>query len=1258
MSENRLHVQHYYSVNSGATPSPDNLYLGEIAINVADEKIMFKNVNDEIVEISTNDCLKITTYSELKTLRDNSELKPGTFYRITDYETMTYASGTKSAGHPFDVIVLALSENTLSEEAYAIKSERDTDNYFGTSNLSAWKIWYCLDNDASRFEWMGATCPVNNPTLKGVSPEYFIYVDGNDDEIMNYAKNEKYESEDIFYWYGYENDDEGNNTLVLYKTDIKGIPHDNNYINTDYADVFFYQGTEVYDGIVYDKWRKIESGNEYAWDYEYKAFVLTEQIVENNSIKEEYLYNAESIDGKGVIYRMIDEYGNDCPYDFKNIQFNDTSGKKVNSSNCSINASLVDGNSFNEPFTPVAYMFIDTNGNNTNYGDADRNTTDLFYEYGYETTPDGLDKQLCLFKSDTEIYEEEGTDYEDKFFYWGTYDYDGETYDMWKKAELGVDEVEWAEREDIGRIFILTNRMVEGEVIVSGVAGMYTFTWVDENNESYDASILGNDGTLKNDEDEIGGVYNNIIGKYVVNGVNKLPRNLFISTYTHEDGTFYTCNNNVLGNNCYNNTFGNNCYNNTFGNDCQYNTFGNGCDNNTFGNGCENNTLGRDCGNNIFGDYCHDNTFGRDCGNNIFGDKCTNNTFGNGCDNNTFGDNCRFNTFGNSYFDNTFGNGCYYNTFGNNCDRNTFGNICHNNTFDNGCYDNTLGDDCTNNTFGNDCYNNTIGNYCSYNIFGYNCTNNTFGSECYNNTFGNNCGTIDSGNTLDIDCTYNQFGNYCYNITFGNYCDNNTFGYECNSNTFGNGCYNNTFGNECNSNTFGNHCDNNIFGNNCNDITFDNQCYANIFGNSCENNTFGNTCGNNTFGNECNSNTFGNGCYDNTFGDYCHDNTFGYHCYNNTFGNDCDYNIFGRQCHNNTFGNYCGKQNNGNTLNSGCTYNQMGDKCYNNTFGNDCTNNTFGNECNSNTFGNDCTNNTFGNECNSNTFGNGCAYNTFGDICYNNTFGDECENNTLGRDCGNNIFGDYCHVNTFGNDCVDNTFGEVCYKNTFGIQCHNNTFGNNCTNNTFGDNCGKYNSGNTLNDDCTYNQMGDKCCSITFGENCGYNILGNNCTNNTFGNSCYNNTIDIDCYHNTFDNHCYDNTLGRECGDNTFGDSCCNNIFGYSCTNNTFSNNCHYNTFGDNCIVNSFIDGSGNTRSYCSNNTFEDNCSYNKIITPTEGSSESVLQNLYIHNGFIGNSESNLKETVINKINSVIDIDIYQDENGETCINKTDCGTF
>ena len=34
----------------------------------------------------------------------------------------------------------------------------------------------------------------------------------------------------------------------------------------------------------------------------------------------------DSSAGRGVIYRMVDELGNDCPYDFKNIQFNGSWG--------------------------------------------------------------------------------------------------------------------------------------------------------------------------------------------------------------------------------------------------------------------------------------------------------------------------------------------------------------------------------------------------------------------------------------------------------------------------------------------------------------------------------------------------------------------------------------------------------------------------------------------------------------------------------------------------------------------------------------------------------------------------------------------------------------------------------------------------------------------------------------------------------------------------------------------------------------------
>lgn len=101
-----------------------------------------------------------TTYAALKTLRDAGELTPGMWYRITDYTCITSQSNTRSAGHQFDILVLATSAGTLSEDALAAHHSGDT--YFADSKLEAWKLKYCLDNNTSRFGW------VNAATGKGV----------------------------------------------------------------------------------------------------------------------------------------------------------------------------------------------------------------------------------------------------------------------------------------------------------------------------------------------------------------------------------------------------------------------------------------------------------------------------------------------------------------------------------------------------------------------------------------------------------------------------------------------------------------------------------------------------------------------------------------------------------------------------------------------------------------------------------------------------------------------------------------------------------------------------------------------------------------------------------------------------------------------------------------------------------------------------------------------------------------------------------
>ena len=93
------------------------------------------------------------TYGELMTLLQSARLTSGKVYRITDYATVLTSDITtaQSAGHVFDVLVTAVAENALSEDARAIHHDGDT--YFGGSQLKSWALKYSLFNDTTRFGW-------------------------------------------------------------------------------------------------------------------------------------------------------------------------------------------------------------------------------------------------------------------------------------------------------------------------------------------------------------------------------------------------------------------------------------------------------------------------------------------------------------------------------------------------------------------------------------------------------------------------------------------------------------------------------------------------------------------------------------------------------------------------------------------------------------------------------------------------------------------------------------------------------------------------------------------------------------------------------------------------------------------------------------------------------------------------------------------------------------------------------------------------
>jgi len=111
---------------------------------------------EEIV-IPTPEYMKNIYWSSLKNLRDNNKLVPGMYYRIIDYNCTVQQNATNVsvAGHQFDIIVLALSTNTLAAEARAIQHEGDT--YFANRRLDRWKLWYELDNNTWKYKWANNT---------------------------------------------------------------------------------------------------------------------------------------------------------------------------------------------------------------------------------------------------------------------------------------------------------------------------------------------------------------------------------------------------------------------------------------------------------------------------------------------------------------------------------------------------------------------------------------------------------------------------------------------------------------------------------------------------------------------------------------------------------------------------------------------------------------------------------------------------------------------------------------------------------------------------------------------------------------------------------------------------------------------------------------------------------------------------------------------------------------------------------------------
>ena len=689
------------------------------------------------------------TYEDLKTLRDNAKLVPGQQYRITNYTCTTSTAGTKSAGHKFDIIVTADSNNKLNEEARAIKHDGDT--YFANNNLSAWKIWYCLDNDTNRFAW----------------------------ELGD----KKY----------------------------LGIMYDD--VTTKYYE---YNSTQVIDGISYYLWRVSDSSfygttsidlNDTCDIIRYIDGSYSVQSQMRGTISD----NTGAEGGKGVIYRMIDEFGNDCPYDFKNIQF--YREQYENTGLYSIISDATNGTpcyTFSSAAPDSTGNFTDTSLHISNnvysnvikeYIMSNKQTLNntCFFGNNCESNTFGNDCECNSFgtpcKSNTfgngcsynifgnSCYRNTfGNNCECNSFgnecrnnSFG----DGCCYNTFRvSASISAtlkDHVCYNHFDDGCSYNVIWNSKTTSSTIllkninvnrgVVGTESSYNMINIDVLNSKQEINV--------NQFDRIVSIGNILSIKYEsLKALRDSDQLIPGRQYRIID---YTCTTSTAGTKSAGNAF------------------------DIIVTADSNNKLNEEARainhyfNNLEDDYF------KDC--NLSAWKiwyCLDN------------DTTRF-----AWADSTNGKGVIYrmiDEFGNDCPYD-FKNIQFYRQYDSTTSLWSIPSDNT----GVPCY--------------------TFSSEGYSST------TSFTDTSLSIsNNVYSNVIKRCINFKI-QILNNNCF--------FGTNCYRNTFGNDSENNSFGDNCSNNIFGNNCDHNTFMDSCSNNIFGNMCSNNIFGNKCSYNTFGNRC-----------------------------------------------------------------------------------------------------------------------------------------------------------------------------------------------------------------------------------------------------------------------------------------------------------------------------------------------------------------------------------------------------------------------
>ena len=298
--------------------------LGFSDQNVEDIKVTDANGNVKTLVTDSNfssllakNGLIEVTWQDLKDKRDNGELIPGSLYRITDYQCTTTQENTRSAGHQFDIVLLALSENKLAEEGWAMMHDNIYDVTF-EDGVTKKCYLYCTsveDNFWNIVEvgtmlgWDEAQNIEIDETTKTASVQ-LEYGDGGYAENLpyNYFQNSNLSAWKV--WYCLDNDksrfawaDDNKAFTISYQGEDYQMVRDT---SNDVQGLYAWSNDDI--GTLYTNNETPQIGDNLYWQ--------DGTLAEENELTKGIHFN-----GRGVIYRLIDEFNNDCPYDFKNIQF-------------------------------------------------------------------------------------------------------------------------------------------------------------------------------------------------------------------------------------------------------------------------------------------------------------------------------------------------------------------------------------------------------------------------------------------------------------------------------------------------------------------------------------------------------------------------------------------------------------------------------------------------------------------------------------------------------------------------------------------------------------------------------------------------------------------------------------------------------------------------------------------------------------------------------------------------------------------------